>query len=1298
MWQSLEAQQHQTGDFDYRQFESAVNELQYIVRDASAALGGFLQDELSGRFQALNATVLSSNTLDHTQPFTMHDMINGANDRYYPLQQLSWLMRTLDIECVMNYEMLLGGQYGGAATPIQSWTVVRGNVDTSDIDAFYLNVIAPAMVNGLTRPMFVNSMCNIPACESTVRELMTLLMTSVLTVTVPLREHVQIEIARVWAENGMDEGVHRFAYLCSHEACCNGTGILFAPPSLPPVAPPAPPFAPGALTPTPTTPPPSPLAPGCCACDAELPAPMSSPPLFTSPPPTTSIMPPTAASPAAAPTAAPPSLPAGPCGGSGLGGRTCSRCIEDEGCSSLIEGDGRCEQGIATARWAAEEGQKGLSCSTEDNSLLADISCLIANGTDGWSGGLATGSCRAKALYGANTAVNCFIPECFFAIGVAGAQCSNITCGQDLSMPGAQVDEAVAGFAAALTGALSVNCVAYDVDRQTMRCSLEIAGLSLLADCVTSRCIAIAAPPTPDYDPNAPPILADVDSTCAAQFATKFFALAIGVAGVAIGLILLIVGACSGGVEPPALSEPAMRLRSPPNTPMMSPPASPPAAGMEMAAADRWTSLAPSRANSKEASPCITMTPSSLGVVQLGWDEDPDELSQMISTISPLQQPPRLSWTDLSVAAMPSGLCGTRAVVVQETSGDLCGGCTALMGPSGSGKTTLLHAMTGLPHSGMSRSGMVSLNGMDVNTLPRGMVSLVPQDAVLPEELSAREALVFASALGLRDAGKAQRLALVEAILDRLGISSVANLPIGGRLAGRSGLSGGERKRVSVGMAVATCPHALLLDEPSSGLDAYSAFELVSMLKTLAKHTCRTVLVSVHQPSSQLFELFDGLILLAKGMHLYHGPPLDAVDALVSVGAPKKSLSVAPADHLLHVLVTHVDEMHTDALPIVPPHRRGLELSADSKPCFESQKELARRAACSCSTATEMRWLGWRCVAQLAREPALLRTQLAVHVLVALFMGSVFFQVQSDIAGFQNKAGSISFLLYFFALGGLSTSQTVTREWPLLWAEYHAGLYGVITYTVTRLLLELMLLRVLPAVAFSGIFYAMMGLKREALPFLRFLLAAALASADSALLCAAIAACAPRQQGAASLVATVALLACLLVAGFNLNLTALPEWIEWLAWTSFGRHAFEIMLCSELEGQMVDVDVPGVPPVRVRASVILGAMGLDSRRYASAFASLFLIGVVLVVVTALIVALQMRPSYKRSLARRPALRRQVSSDATVMVDLAVVQPMAPPVPREVKISNLDQVNATTAESPASPLGVSSVMSPTVSHL
>jgi hypothetical protein len=177
---------------------------------------------------------------------------------------------------------------------------------------------------------------------------------------------------------------------------------------------------------------------------------------------------------------------------------------------------------------------------------------------------------------------------------------------------------------------------------------------------------------------------------------------------------------------------------------------------------------------------------------------------------------------------------------------------------------------------------------------------------------------------------------------------------------------------------------------------------------------------------------------------------------------------------------------------------------------------------------------------------------------------------------------------------------------------------------------------VLPAIAFSGVFYGMMGLEKEVLPFLRHLGAAALASADSALVCTAISAIFPTQPGAASLVATVILLLFLLVGGFNLNLGQLPDWVEWIATASFARHAFETMICSELDGQMVRVEVPGAPAVDLKAGVILKAMGLSPDNYAWNFGCLAIFLALTMAATTLVVMYQMGAVNLRSLCRPAA--------------------------------------------------------------
>ena len=301
---------------------------------------------------------------------------------------------------------------------------------------------------------------------------------------------------------------------------------------------------------------------------------------------------------------------------------------------------------------------------------------------------------------------------------------------------------------------------------------------------------------------------------------------------------------------------------------------------------------------------------------------------------------------------------------------------------------------------------------------------------------------------------------------------------------------------------------------------------------------------------------------------------------------------------------------------------------------------------------TQCRLLGWRCVAQLAREPSPLLTQLLVHVGMGFVMGAVFYQVSSDLAGLQNKGGAFQFLLTLFAIGGLSTAGTVTREWPLLWLEHRGGAYAALPYVVSRLLLELLLLRALPAVAFGGVFYAFAGLRAEGPALATFLGAAALASCDAALLCSAVAACAPRQPGASALVSSVLLLVCLLFSGFQLNLPALPPAAAVVADVSFARHAFEIMLTTELDGQLVTVAVPGAPPVQLKASVIFDVLGLDASRTAQDFGALLLIGLVLLLLTAAIVGCQLRRA--PLLAAAAAVEEKAAADRSACCRRRVV--------------------------------------------
>jgi len=210
--------------------------------------------------------------------------------------------------------------------------------------------------------------------------------------------------------------------------------------------------------------------------------------------------------------------------------------------------------------------------------------------------------------------------------------------------------------------------------------------------------------------------------------------------------------------------------------------------------------------------------------------------------------------------------------VLRGISGDAAPGrLTAILGASGSGKTTLAHALLGRSRARCAAtSGMVSLNG-EVGSLDafNDRVGFVPQDDVLHAHLTVEETLMYAASWRLpRHLSEEKRRARVNETIAVLGLDDVRHSLVGSVKDRR--LSGGQRKRTSIGMELVARPSVLVLDEPTSGLDGAAAFRLVRTLSEIAQDGVSIVTV-VHQPSTRIFKLFDDLVLLQHGRLAYFG-------------------------------------------------------------------------------------------------------------------------------------------------------------------------------------------------------------------------------------------------------------------------------------------------------------------------------------------------------------------------------------------------------------------------------------------
>ncbi|QHO26514.1 ABC transporter G family member [Arachis hypogaea] len=228
----------------------------------------------------------------------------------------------------------------------------------------------------------------------------------------------------------------------------------------------------------------------------------------------------------------------------------------------------------------------------------------------------------------------------------------------------------------------------------------------------------------------------------------------------------------------------------------------------------------------------------------------------------------------------------------------------ALMGPSGSGKTTLLKVIGGRLLENVK--GNITYNDVRFNPAIKRRIGFVTQEDVLFPQLTIEETLIFSAFLRLpTNMSKQQKYAKVENTIKELGLERCRHTKIGGGFL--KGISGGERKRTSIGYEILVDPSLLLLDEPTSGLDSTSANKLLLTLQGLAKGG-RTIITTIHQPSSRIFHMFDKLLLISEGYPVYYGKARDSMEYFSSLRfAPE--IPMNPAEFLLDLATGQVNDI-----------------------------------------------------------------------------------------------------------------------------------------------------------------------------------------------------------------------------------------------------------------------------------------------------------------------------------------------------------------------------------------------------
>lgn len=255
--------------------------------------------------------------------------------------------------------------------------------------------------------------------------------------------------------------------------------------------------------------------------------------------------------------------------------------------------------------------------------------------------------------------------------------------------------------------------------------------------------------------------------------------------------------------------------------------------------------------------------------------------------------------------AMSVGESQKMKAILTDVSGEAVPGeVLATMGPSGSGKTSLMNVLSG---RASYQEGSISVNGevLDASGMKRLMskIAYVKQQDVFFETLTVKDQLTYTAQLRFPDdvGSKEERRERIRNEVDRimklLRLTKVADSPI-------MMCSGGEKKRVNIGTELLTDPSIIMLDEPTSGLDSASSISLLNVLKDLAKNHGKTIITSIHQPTSATFlNTFDKLLMLSDGNVVYFGKPTDSLKYLRTMGYACPE-GYNAADHWMNLLVT----------------------------------------------------------------------------------------------------------------------------------------------------------------------------------------------------------------------------------------------------------------------------------------------------------------------------------------------------------------------------------------------------------
>ena len=436
----------------------------------------------------------------------------------------------------------------------------------------------------------------------------------------------------------------------------------------------------------------------------------------------------------------------------------------------------------------------------------------------------------------------------------------------------------------------------------------------------------------------------------------------------------------------------------------------------------------------------------------------------------------RLSWEDLSYSIETEA--STRMILKPSTGHANPGEILAIMGSSGSGKTTLLSLISNQAFlsKNITSTGSVMMNGENIKNYDfTAYARYVMQEDILMPTLTPREAIEFSIRLKSDDS-KSERKAKVDKVIEELNLQKCQYTLVGGLI--NKGLSGGEKKRVAIGIEIISDPSIIILDEPTSGLDSVSALMVIQLLKQLADKG-RTIIFTIHQPSRKIFNMFDRLILMVAGNYVYQGPARESKEYFDNQGYICNE-HTNPADHFMRILyvadssnLTEEEEKKIDDMTHAYNLVKKYEIIEENEKITKINKTYKASFIAQYFILLERAWKN------SYRNPFLMAAKIFQCVCLGILVDILYHDLGYGMKQVENRKGVLYYsAMCLVALGSLSNSMTFPIEKPLFLKDYRENQYSVSAYYFSKITSELPS-QIIPASLYVVVHYFATNLNRE---------------------------------------------------------------------------------------------------------------------------------------------------------------------------------------------------------------------------